>query len=166
MGSPQTNRRALTGKYLLEGHSFAEAKRRAGYAKATARNQTFGAEECIAEWDRIRPADGTETSSQNLVQSARALLAAKIKQLLETPSELKRANISGIARLVEVTERIHGGAADIAGAGQSARDFGSRLAWLQGALEAYRAAGGTQHLVVGAARQTVEMPARSESPQT
>ena len=123
-------RHALAGLGYLQGLSAKKALTSAGFSPSTAANPNYngvGPDRCISAAVETFP----EVNTANLVQKTRRALNAKLDCLFDKQGQptdqLRKANLSHLARFSEVIEKNYGATGDSIDDG---RAFGARLAWL------------------------------------
>jgi hypothetical protein len=130
--SPKNYRKALAGLEILQGKTTGQALRNAGYSRSVSKVPTangLSADLCVQAAETVFP----EVNVATLVETTRRAVRAKLESLWDKngqPSqELKKTNLSHLARFTEVIERNYGGNA---GNIDDPRAFAGRLEWLVG----------------------------------
>ena len=131
------HRKALAGKYLMQGAIYKDALIKAGYSPSTARcpeRNNLNVEQCLKELQKLDPAPDTK----EILQSARRVFSRKLLELHDD-TKLSKTRIGEIAKVVDVAEKYHGATANH-GTG-TARGFVDRLQWLADVADELRKRG-------------------------
>ena len=97
--TPINSRKAMAGKYLLEGLSLKQALIRAGYAESTAstpKQHDLSAEACLREAGKLDP----EADPRTLLSCARNTLLQKLQSI-----DPRKESLSSVARVVDIAEK-------------------------------------------------------------
>ena len=128
-------RRAKAGLLRLEGKSRFRSLTEAGFADSTAaspKRNGLTDDVLLAEAQKL----GVVPQSAELASKARQVLNRKLDQLRDDDQQLEKARCGEVARIVEVTEKFHGGHGN---PGEITPELlGDRMAYVEAVAKEYR----------------------------
>ena len=126
----KNHRKALAGKYMLEGDTQKQALIKAGFAESTAakpKANGLTADRCIPGALAVEGVEG----SQKLIQATRRAYLHKLERISRSDKSIDDIRLGELARALDTIEKYHGAGVGDAAVLDDVRSFADRLRWLK-----------------------------------